>query len=63
MLKQLTKNPLGTDLLIGAESFLTDLSVEDEALITGGDRSDSPSRPRRRRRRRRPSRRPRPSRT
>jgi hypothetical protein len=61
MLKQLTQKPLGSELLTGAESFLTDLSVEDEALITGGDRTDSPSRPRRRRRR--PRRRPRRSRT
>jgi hypothetical protein len=53
MLKQIAPSPLGTRLLVGAESFLTDLSVEDESLISGGDRTDSPSRPRRRRPRRR----------
>lgn len=53
MLKQIMENPIGADLLLGAESFLTDLSIEDEALITGGDRSNSNSRSRRRRRRRR----------
>jgi hypothetical protein len=58
MLKQSTTTPLGTELLVGTDSFLTDLSVEDEAMITGGDRSRSRSnsRPRRRRRRRRSSR-------
>jgi hypothetical protein len=58
MLKQVTTTPLGTELLVSADSFLTDLSVEDEAMITGGDRSRSRSnsRPRRRRRRRRNSR-------
>ncbi|MBW4464481.1 MAG: hypothetical protein KME07_03450 [Pegethrix bostrychoides GSE-TBD4-15B] len=57
MLKQTTEYPVGADLLLGAESFLTDLSIEDEALITGGDRSNSNSRSRRRPRRRRPRRR------
>jgi hypothetical protein len=59
MLKQAAITPLGTELLVGADSFLTDLSVEDEAMITGGDRSRSRSRsnsrPRRLRRRRRRS--------
>ncbi|NJO80085.1 MAG: hypothetical protein HC827_17260 [Cyanobacteria bacterium RM1_2_2] len=45
----------GLTLLSGENSFLKDLSEEDEAMITGGDRSNSNSgrRPRRRRRRRR----------
>lgn len=46
--------PAGSALLLGANSFLQDLSEEDEAMITGGDRSNSRSgRPKRRRRRRR----------
>jgi hypothetical protein len=49
--------PLGLNLLSDAESFLTDLTIEDEAMIAGGDRSNSNSRSRRRRRRRRPRRR------
>lgn len=44
-------HPLGLNLLLDAESFLTDLTVENEAMITGGDRSNSNSRPRRPRRR------------
>jgi hypothetical protein len=49
--------PTGLALFSNSESFLTDLTEEDESLITGGDRSDSDSGPRRRRRR--PARRPR----
>lgn len=53
MLRKSMEQPLGLDLLSNAESFLTNLSVEDEAIITGGNRSNSNSRSRRRRRRRR----------
>jgi hypothetical protein len=54
MLQHTTSAPLGAELLLDTESFLTDLSVEDEALISGGgnSRSRSNSRSRRRRRRR-----------
>jgi hypothetical protein len=48
--------PTGLALFSSSESFLTDLTEEDESLITGGDRSNSNSGPRRRRR---PARRPR----
>lgn len=43
-------HPAGTSLLFGAESFLKDLSEEDESIITGGKRSNS-GRPKRKRRR------------
>lgn len=49
----------GAALLLGENSFLRDLSEEDEAMITGGARSNSNSgrrRPKRRRRRRAPNR-------
>lgn len=44
--------PLGSTLLFGTESFLSDLSEEDESVIAGGRGSNS-GRPKRRRRRRR----------
>lgn len=48
-------HPAGSSLLLGENSFLRDLSEEDEALITGGARSNSRSgrRPKRRRKKRR----------
>jgi hypothetical protein len=48
-------HPAGSSLFLGANSFLRDLSEEDEALITGGARSNSRSgrRPKRRRNRKR----------
>lgn len=42
----------GSALLLGESSFLRDLSEEDEALITGGGRSNSNSRSGRPKRRR-----------
>lgn len=41
----------GSSLLLGENSFLRDLSEEDEALITGGARSNSRSGRRKQRRR------------
>lgn len=49
--------PTGLALFSNSESFLKDLTEEDESFISGGDRSDSRSRSGRRRRR--PARRPR----
>lgn len=55
--------PLGLNLLLDTESFLTDLTSENEAMITGGWRTSSDRRSRlrslrsRRRSRRRPRRR------
>lgn len=51
--------PAGSGLLLGENSFLNDLSEEDESMISGGKRSNSrsgrrPKRRRQRRRRRRP---------
>lgn len=48
----------GSSLLLGENSFLQDLSEEDEAVITGGARSNSRSgrRPKRRQKRRRKTR-------
>lgn len=50
-------NPAGLALFFGAESFLKDLSEADEAIVTGGKRSNS-SRPKRKRRVKRKKRRP-----
>lgn len=46
-------DPAGLALFSGAETFLRDLSEEEEAIISGGKRSNSNSRRRPRRRRRR----------
>lgn len=45
-------HPAGASLLFGSESFLKDLSEEDESIITGGKRSNSNSGRRKRKRRR-----------
>ncbi|PSB62112.1 hypothetical protein C7B61_14970 [filamentous cyanobacterium CCP1] len=53
MFDKLTDEDLtGVSLFAGAESFLKDLSEEDESSITGGKRSRSGRLKRRRRRRR-----------
>jgi hypothetical protein len=46
-------NPAGTSLFTGFNSFMRDLSEHDEAVIAGGDNSNSRSRPKKRRRPRR----------
>jgi hypothetical protein len=48
--------PIGSSLLFGADSFLSDLSEEDESVISGGRGSNSNRSRRRRRRQRRPAR-------
>lgn len=53
-------NPAGLELFSDSETFLRDLSEADEAVVTGGKRSNSNSR---RRRRRRPVRRRRAARS
>lgn len=45
--------PAGSALLLGPDSFLKDLSEEDESMIGGGKRSRTNSRSERRRRRKR----------